>query len=416
MNILKSNQPELEITQDMIQGVTIAGLCHNLGHGPFAYSFTDFVRDDIHITNWDHVEQSNIILEDIIDSNSIDIPREQINFIKDLISGINGKNSIVNSDLNRNNYSFSHNLSAPNWLFQILNNKTNSVDVDKFDFITRDTYKLGVQNQSIDYDILLKNARVIDDNICYREKDAFSLYELFQCRYRLFKEFYLHRVSKGVDLMIKDIFAEADNVYNFKSYLDDSKLFLELKDSILTEILYSDNSELDAAREIIKRIYKRDLYKFVGEYICNTNSNSIEKFLNLKEDDILNCSNGHHGYLERNDIKIMKYNLNFGKGEEDPVSYVKFYDNKTNSYQSKNLDKSEISHMISNNYSEIIIRVYVKDSSKLKAAKNAFLKFCNEKAGESPHFYEKDADKYSKSAVKSGKKLFTKNESNSNVD
>jgi hypothetical protein len=65
--------------------------------------------------------------------------------------------------------------------------------------------------------------------------------------------------------------------------------------------------------------------------------------------------------------------------------------------------------MISNNFSEIIIRVYVKDSSKLKAAKNAFLKFCNEKAGETPHLYEKDlSNRYNKSAIKSARKLFGK--------
>jgi deoxynucleoside triphosphate triphosphohydrolase SAMHD1 len=406
------NQPDLEITQEMIQSVTIAGLCHNLGHGPFAYSFTDFVRDNLNISNWNHSTQSNLILDDIIDNNSIDISKEQINLIKDLIFGINGQNYNSNTDLCKNNFSFASTIKYPNWLFQILHNKTNSVDVDKFDFITRDTYKLGVQNQSIDYDILLNNTRIIDDNICYREKDAFSLYELFQCRYRLFKEFYLHRVSKGVDLMIKDIFAEADRVYNFKSYLEDPKLFVELKDSILTEIQYSDDSELDEAKAIIKRIYRRDLYKFVGEYICNSSSNSKEKFLFMKEEDIINSSNGNHGYLERNDIKIMKYNLNFGKGEEDPVSYVKFYDNKTYPYKSKKLEKTEISHMISNDNSEIIIRVYVKDSSKLKAAKDAFIKFCNEKAGESPNFYEKDSNRYAKSALKSGKKLFTKNETN----
>ncbi len=394
MKILKFNQSEVDITPEMIQSVTIAGLCHNLGHGPFSYSFTDFVRENLHMTNWDHTTETCMILEDIIDTNAIDIPKEQLNVIKDLITGKQTSSS-----------------SCPAWLFQILNNKTNSVDVDKFDFITRDTYKLGVQNESIDYDILLNNARVIDENICFREKDAFSLYELFQCRYRLFKEFYLHRVSKGIDLMIKDIFTEANRVYDFKSYLEDPKLFVELNDSILSEILYSDNSELNAAKDIIKRLHRRDLYKFVGEYICNSKNASLEKFLNLKEEDIVNCSCSGDDQLLKDDIKIMKYNLNLGKGEEDPLKYVKFYDNKNYPLKSKNLDKSEISYMMSNNFTEIIVRVYVKDYSKLKEAKKAFLKFCNEKAGESPHFYEKEfSDRYNRSAAKSAKKLFTKNE------
>ena len=394
----------------MIQSITIAGLCHNLGHGPFSYSFTDFIRENLHISDWDHTYQSTLILDDIIENNSIDLPKDQVNVIKDLITGNRNKSLCID-----NSFEMTSILSTPNWLFQILNNKNNSVDVDKFDFITRDTYKLGVHNQSIDYEILLKNARVIDDNICYPEKDAYSIYELFQCRYRLFKEFYLHRVSKGVDLMIKDIFTQADSVYNFRSYLEDSKLFVELNDSILTEILHSDNPMLGEAKKIAERIYSRDLYKFVGEFICNSNSTSIDKFLNLKEEDILNCSISGDEKLCRDDIKIMKYNLDLGKGDEDPVSYVKFYEKKAYPYQVKHLKKNEISYMISNNFSEIIIRVYVKDSSKLKAAKDAFIKFCSEKAGETPHLYEKDfSNKYNKSAIKSAKKLFGKTNEDNN--
>jgi HD superfamily phosphohydrolase len=225
-------------------------------------------------------------------------------------------------------------------------------------------------------------------------------------------KFYLHRVSKGIDLMIKDVFAEADSYYNFKSYLYNTELFVELKDSILTEILYSEKVELYKAKEIIKRIQKRDLYKFVGEYVCTSNSNNLEKFINIKEEDIINCATNNCGVeLDREDIKIMKYNLNLGKGDEDPVSYVKFYDNKNYPYEPKHLEKNHISYMIPNNFSEFILRVYVKDSQKLKAAKVAFVKFCNEKAGETPHLYEKEfGNKYNKSATKSGRKLFQKNE------
>ncbi len=132
----------------MEQSVTIAGLCHNLGHGPFSFSFTHFVRDNLHIDNWDHSEQSTLILEDLIDNNNIDIAKEQRNFIYDLITG--KKNKTLNGFLNTN----SGHWNMPNWLFQIVNNQTNSVDLDKFDFINRDTYKLGVNNQSIDYEIL----------------------------------------------------------------------------------------------------------------------------------------------------------------------------------------------------------------------------------------------------------------------
>jgi len=48
-------------------------------------------------------------------------------------------------------------------MFDIINNKRNSIDVDKFDYITRDTYMMNLSYGSFDHQILLKDARVIDN-------------------------------------------------------------------------------------------------------------------------------------------------------------------------------------------------------------------------------------------------------------
>jgi len=36
------------------------------------------------------------------------------------------------------------------WMFDIVNNQRNSIDVDKFDYLRRDTHKLGVSLQGYD--------------------------------------------------------------------------------------------------------------------------------------------------------------------------------------------------------------------------------------------------------------------------
>jgi HD superfamily phosphohydrolase len=49
------------------------------------------------------------------------------------------------------------------WIFDLINNKRNSIDVDKFDYIMRDTHMMDLPYGVFDYQILLKNGRVIDD-------------------------------------------------------------------------------------------------------------------------------------------------------------------------------------------------------------------------------------------------------------
>lgn len=94
------------------------------------------------------------------------------------------------------------------WLFDIINNKRNSIDVDKFDYIMRDTKMMSLSYGVFDHSILLKNARVIDDQICYPDKNAFEVIKLFQSRYELYRDIYNHRTVHSVELLLSDILME----------------------------------------------------------------------------------------------------------------------------------------------------------------------------------------------------------------
>ncbi len=71
--------------------------------------------------------------------------------------------------------------------------------------------------------------------------------------------------------MISDIFIAANNYFKFNEVIKDMQKFTKLTDNIISEIKAIDDKETDdegvkKAKSLIKRISKRDLYTFVGEY------------------------------------------------------------------------------------------------------------------------------------------------------
>jgi len=121
--------------------------------------------------------------------------------------------------------------------------------------------------------------RVIDYEICYKFKDRDHIYDLFRCRERLYKEFYHHRVTKGIDFMISDIFKSANSYFKFDEIVKDMDKYTKLTDNIISRIKNTDDPSLDEAKAIIKRIEKRDLYTFVGEYSYKDKKTSEEVIL-----------------------------------------------------------------------------------------------------------------------------------------
>jgi deoxynucleoside triphosphate triphosphohydrolase SAMHD1 len=163
------------------------------------------------------------------------------------------------------------------WIFDIVSNSRNSIDVDKFDYLARDAYHIGKKTpfEFPRYDLFLlikcykclmclfsrslKLMRVIGEEICFHKKERYHLYQLFESRYSMFKQVYSHRVGKAIELMIADAFMEADPVMRISSQLDQPEDFMGLTDSLLMRIQFSKEKELEAARQIVYSILKCDV-------------------------------------------------------------------------------------------------------------------------------------------------------------
>jgi HD superfamily phosphohydrolase len=186
---ISNKQQELKITDEIIELVAIAGLCHDLGHLMFSHLFDDqFLPnlsnfDDIKskTNNTTHENRSINLLNYLVEINNINIDKNQLKVIGDLINP-------KESDYSK----WKSKYQVGKWIFQIISNPLNSIDVDKFDYLTRDTQAVGLKC-GFDFNRIINDAKVINDKICYSKHCSSDIYYMFFIRYRLHREIYNHK-------------------------------------------------------------------------------------------------------------------------------------------------------------------------------------------------------------------------------
>lgn len=153
---LRRNQPELEVSDVDCLCVELAGLCHDLGHGPFSHMFDSKVLPQLGVHSFVHEHASIAILDILISENNLapeflkyGLTSVDIHFIQELILGSPEEAPAGFEWKGRGDRSF---------LFDIVANKRNGIDVDKFDYFARDCHVLGV-SKSFDSSRLMKFAR-----------------------------------------------------------------------------------------------------------------------------------------------------------------------------------------------------------------------------------------------------------------
>ncbi|KAG8935004.1 hypothetical protein FRC01_010509 [Tulasnella sp. 417] len=263
---IRDQQPELGINDRDVLCVTIAGLCHDLGHGPLSHVFDDhFIpiargkRPDG--TQWCHEEASEMMLDALVKENNIALSEDCVDFIKDLIRGEPRLST-----------------GEKKFLFQIVANKKNGIDVDKWDYIARDTRAVG-ETCTLVASRLIHAARVIDDTICYDWKDAQSIYELFYSRYSLHKRVYNHKTTRAIGYMIVDALLAAEPVLHLAEAIDDPQKYLHVTDSVIEDIERRDDPRLAKSKQIMRDLRARRIPKRVEEKCLPTEYKALWKTL-----------------------------------------------------------------------------------------------------------------------------------------
>ena len=333
INNIKYNQPELNITNNIVKVISVAGLCHDLGHLMYSHLFDDIFLPKL--SNYKslgkmsiHEERSIIILKNIINKYKINITPDELVVIGDLI---NPKNS---------NYdNWNEQFKIGKWIFQIISNPKNNVDVDKFDYINRDNRAIGLK-LDVDFSRLILQPRVINDEICYPIQAKESLYHLFFIRYQLHRRIYHHKTVKAIEIIMSDILFELEKTDKISEYINDVEKMTLLVDSFIY------NSSNPKVKELLTKIETRKLPSIVFEKISLTEFNFPPEVFDK---------------FNKESYQIIKYKVGYTSGKNpNPLSSIKFYYPKNNRII-PDITIENFSLLTNENHQEYVYRVYCID-------------------------------------------------------
>ncbi|KAJ8016325.1 hypothetical protein DPEC_G00006020 [Dallia pectoralis] len=393
---LNLRQPDLLITPRDILCVQIAGLCHDLGHGPFSHMFDGLFIPKIRPgSQWKHETASLAMFDHLVCVNNLEpvmkkhglILPDDLIFIKEQITGP------LDTPPKQEQWPYKGRTVEKSFLYEIVANKRNGIDVDKWDYFARDCHHLGIQN-NFDHHRFLKFVRVCEVGgkklICTRDKEAGNLYDMFHTRNCLHKRAYQHKVCNIIETMMTEAFVKADpyiriqgsggKMFTMSEAIDDMEAYTKLTDHVFEQILHSSSPELAEAREILQNITCRRLYKCLGQ-------TQAEKRVEVSQEKLLDWagmvaqsrsqSDLQGVTLQPEDFVVAIINMDWGMKEKNPINNVRFYckNDVTNAYQ---IRKHQVSMLLPERFDEQLIRVYCKktDDRSVQAAKKNFVQWC----------------------------------------
>ncbi len=231
----------------------LASLLHDIGHGPFSH-FWESV-----FPHFDHEKTTIEILE-----------KKGLNDVAKIIKGDSKYSYLISS----------------------------TIDVDKLDYMARDSYFSGVSYGVAEVDFIIQHMYIKDNKIVIKPSAISSVEDLITQRVNLFKTVYYHKFSIAYDFLLRSILKRAKYLYknkknielnksleNFFNKSNTLKDILELNDVIvLNHILLWQNNKDEILKDLCQRFIERKKFAVKNLNYEKVNLKKLKKEVSKKYD------------------------------------------------------------------------------------------------------------------------------------
>jgi HD superfamily phosphohydrolase len=270
---LATNQPELVLSPRARRCLRLAGLCHDLGHGPFSHVYDKFLAQarrvqarvaanggrlapplDAALVR--HEARSVWVLRHLVARHRVPLAPEDLDDVAELIDP--------------------RTRHLPPFWYQLISNVIDGIDVDKLDYLQRDAQMLGLTHAGVDSEKFCVHARVVDDRLCYPRKMRHDIRRLFETRAELHATVYQHATVKCVEAMlIEYMHAIAPALMEAMA---SPERYCELTDGIFSAWYARTMPAPTAERctRLLERVATRDLYRVAADVVLSRPAVAVE--------------------------------------------------------------------------------------------------------------------------------------------
>lgn len=295
----------IHITHDEAEGLSIAILLHDIGHGPFSHTLEKSI-----VAGLSHEDISDLFI-----ANLDELHEGKLGMARKIFRGTYEKK-------------FLHKLVS------------SQLDMDRLDYLSRDSFFTGVAEGTINTDRIINMLTVCDDELVVEAKGIYSIEKFIIARRLMYWQVYLHKAVLAADQMLVNILRRAKflgetekdipstpalryfltNEIGKEDFLNDPaclERFALLDDfDVVTSIkLWMDHPDM-VLSTLCKSLIHRNLWRmeirnepFPDEYVARITEATVRKY-NIKPEDISYFVNTevvtNHAYNPRHDKILIR--------------------------------------------------------------------------------------------------------------